>query len=127
MKDEARLLLAKAQENLRAAELLCREALPGLAASRTYYAMFYAAEALLLEEGKAFSKHGQVHAEFGKSFAQTGELGAHLHRYLLDAFDTRQIADYSIEDQISPATAGKRIDQAREFVAAAKTYLQNAG
>ena len=124
MKAEVRLLLDKAEENLRGAELLARANLLGLAASRAYYAMFYAAEAVLLEDGQSFSRHGQVHAEFGKSFAMAGRLDAKLHRYLLDAFDTRQVADYSIEQQISAATASKRIDQAREFVGAVEAYLE---
>ena len=39
------------------------------AASRAYYAMFYAAEALLQSRGLAFSKHSAVHAAFGAARA----------------------------------------------------------
>ena len=45
---ESRALLDKGSENSRAAALLRREGFLDIAASRAYYAMFYAAEALLL-------------------------------------------------------------------------------
>ena len=45
--DEAELL-RMAEDSLRAARLLLQNDYPGFAASRAYYAMFAAAEALLL-------------------------------------------------------------------------------
>ncbi len=46
-------LLRKADESLRAAQVLLKEGFHGYAASRAYYAMFYVVEALL--EGEALS------------------------------------------------------------------------
>ena len=51
MKAEAEALLQKAYASQRAAELLEREGYLDFAASRLYYAMFYATEALLVERG----------------------------------------------------------------------------
>lgn len=51
---ESRALLDKGRENLRAAALLRREGFLDIAASRAYYAMFYAAEALLLARARPF-------------------------------------------------------------------------
>lgn len=61
MKPEGGRLLLKAARAIRAAELLLREGDPDFASARAYYAMFYAAEALLFERGLQFRKHGAVH------------------------------------------------------------------
>jgi len=52
--------------------------------NRAYYAMFYAVLALLLREGKSYSKHSGVIGAFDTGFVRTGllpkELSASLHR-----------------------------------------------
>jgi len=60
---EQQALVQKARDSLKAARLLHANGQHGFAASRAYYTMFYLAEALLLREGLAFSKHGAVHAQ----------------------------------------------------------------
>lgn len=57
--------------------------------------MFYAAEALLSEQGEEFKTHGAVHAAFGKLFAKTVEMDAKFRRWMLDAFDQRLQSDFS--------------------------------
>ncbi len=51
MKSESRLLLNKAERAIRAAEALVQADESDFAAGRAYYAMLYAAEALLFERG----------------------------------------------------------------------------
>ena len=87
MKPEVRALLHKARESVDAARLLGEKCYWDFAASRAYYAMFYTAEALLLEKGLSFSSHSAVIAAFGKEFAKSGALDPKLHRFLLDAQD----------------------------------------
>jgi len=57
-------LVAKARDSIRGAELMARDGLYDFAVSRAYYAMFYAAEALLLGEGLQFSSHAAVSPDF---------------------------------------------------------------
>jgi uncharacterized protein (UPF0332 family) len=57
---EVRSLLQKARESLDAARLLLQQGYHDFAASRSYYGMFYAAEAALLRKGLVFSKHAAV-------------------------------------------------------------------
>ena len=58
---EQAALLKKARDSLRAARVLAdQEHLYDFAVSRAYYTIFYAAEAFLLGEGLAFSKHSAV-------------------------------------------------------------------
>ena len=87
MNEQVYVLLEKARASLQASEILSREGYPDFVASRAYYAMFYAAEALLLARGLSFSSHSAVMAAFGKEFARTKTLDPKFHRYLVDAQD----------------------------------------
>jgi uncharacterized protein (UPF0332 family) len=107
MKAEVQALLQKARKSLQAAELLKREYYLDFAASRAYYAMFYAAEALLLDRGLSFSSHSAVIAAFGKEFARTGNLDPRFHRYLIDAQDLRNLGDYGV----GPSMAAEQVEE----------------
>ena len=89
--------------------------------------MFYVAEALLYEEGLEFRKHSGVHAAFGKHFAKTGELDVRFHRYLLEAFEGRLEADYGVDIVLSTQAVNDLIQRAREFLTAARLYLEGSG
>jgi uncharacterized protein (UPF0332 family) len=54
--------LVKARESIEAARVLLREGFAGFSASRSYYAMFYTTEAILLRQDLAFSSRAAVHA-----------------------------------------------------------------
>lgn len=116
-------LLEKSQESLAAARLLLEQGFADFAVSRAYYAMFYAAETLLLQQGLAFSKHTAVIAAFGQNFAQTQVLPKHLHRYLLDAFDIRQVGDYGAPGAVGTERAKRVLGWAIEFVEATQHFL----
>lgn len=111
---------------MRALAAAKREALENnadFAAEHAYYAMFYAAEALLAERGLFFRSHGAVHGAFGMHFAKSGELDPAYHRYLLDAFETRQVATYNLDLEIIEQQVQELIGYAEEFVNAARLYL----
>ena len=116
MRDETEKLVQKAARALHAAELLFREGDMESAASRAYYAMFYAAEALLRESGLSFRKHAGVHAAFGERFAKSGLIDPKLHRWLLDAFDRRIQADYGIDILLTREDITTMIEQAGKFI-----------
>ncbi len=124
MKKKTEQLLAKAQDAIEAAELLLQGGKNSFAAGRAYYAMFYVAEALLFEKGLEFRKHGGVHAAFGEHFAKTDELDARFHRYLLEAFESRLEADYGVDVVLSAGAVNEIIERSKEFLAAARRYLQ---
>ena len=93
------------------------------AASRAYYAMFHAAEALLLSKGLEFASHRAVQSAFGREFAKNALLPERFHRSLLDAFESRMSADYESSVGIDSETAQERLADAIEFVDAAAAYL----
>lgn len=123
MNAQSAALLDKAAENLLAARDLIQGNHFEIAASRTYYVMFYAAEAVLLEEGVEFSSHGAVHAAFGERLAKTGRIESKFHRYLLDAYRARQSVDYDAPADISLEDAETLVRRAQEFVLAVRHVL----
>ena len=123
MNSEVQALLQKAHESLQAAELLSHEGYSDFAASRAYYAMFYAAEALLLDRGLSFSSHSAVIAAFGKEFAKSGILDPKFHRYLLDAQDSRNVGDYGIGSGVTPKQVRDILYWTREFLSVAEQVL----
>ncbi len=109
-------LLRKAHSSLRASRLLAGEKLFDFAVSRAYYTMFYVAEALLLGQGLAFSKHSAVLAAFGERLAKPGLVPSQFHTYLLDGEDSRHVGDYDLGPGLSAAEAAEQIGRAQQFL-----------
>ncbi len=128
MKDaEITGLVDKAKESLEASKQLLQSGYADFSASRSYYAMFYAVQAVLLTRDLAFSKHSAVIAAFGKEFIKSGQLPATLHRYISEAFDIRQAGDYGPVGSVSKEIAMILIDQANEFIETIEEHLKNQG
>jgi uncharacterized protein len=115
-------LLRKARDSIRAARLLADNGLYDFAVSRAYYAMFYIAEAFLLGQSLAYSKHSGVIAGFGQHFAKTGLVPAIFHRYLIEGQNSRNVGDYDTGAGLTSAQAVEQIDRAEQFFALA-THL----
>jgi uncharacterized protein (UPF0332 family) len=79
---------------LKAAETLLSQSFPDFAASRAYYAAFYAATALLLNEGLEFGKHSGVISHIHKEFIRTGRLDQQFGQDLNWLFELRNVGDY---------------------------------
>ncbi|NJN67765.1 MAG: HEPN domain-containing protein [Chloroflexaceae bacterium] len=95
MTPEQAALLGKAADDVRAARMLATQGMYDAAVSRAYYAMFSVAQAFLLGQGLAFSKHSAVIAAFGRQVAHAGLVPLELHRHLIDAQEARLQADYA--------------------------------
>lgn len=119
MNDGMSHLFSKAKESLEAAFLLHENRYFSFSAARAYYAMFYAAEALLAGIGLAYSSHGAVIGGFGREFIKTGKLNSKFHRWLIDAQDIRNMGDYGIGREVSWEQSEEVIAQSREFIEAA--------
>ncbi len=114
-REEIAGLLEKSQRSLSAAERLLKEGDRDFAVSRAYYAMFYAAQALLLTGGVRRVKHSGVLSAFNEQFVKTGELPAELFLSLRDGFEDRAEGDYGLAE-ISDEQVRSGIAGAHEFV-----------
>ena|SRR5215218_5603623 len=118
------LLMEKASRALHAAERLLAEGDADFAASHTYYACFYTAQALLVTRELQFSRHGQVIAQYGRHFSKTRILDPRFHKLLDTTFELRQIADYQVEVPVESEAVGELIVESRQFIVAASEYLE---
>jgi uncharacterized protein (UPF0332 family) len=116
-------LLDKAEESIAAAKLLLRDGFVDFSASRSYYAMFYSVEALLLANNLSFSKHSAVISAFGKNFIKTKLFDTKFHQFILDAFDLRNIGDYGTMHSITEVKAEELIRNAGELHDAIRSHL----
>lgn len=119
--------MEKAGRYLRSAELLLQDADYDSTVSRAYYAMFYAAEAVLLTKDMAFSSHKAVISAFGKYFVKTGIFDRQMGKDLNIIFDERQLGDYEPMFSISQDNANHAIEVAKGFVDTISRWLDANG
>jgi hypothetical protein len=92
--------------------------------SRAYYAVFHAAQALLLTEGQKAETHKGVVTLFGLLFVMTGKFSKELGKYLSNLKDDRESGDYELFSFIDESTAKSALEEAVEFLKEAKSYLE---
>jgi len=95
--------------------------------SRAYYAMFYAASALLASKGISRSKHSGVHSAFGQYFVKPGLIEPQYSRMLINAFNVRLDSDYDVKPLLNRAMAEDILRDAQRFVERVTAYLQQEG
>jgi len=91
--------------------------------NRAYYAMFYAALALLQKIGKVPSKHTGVISLFDTEFVLKGIFNKELSKSFHKAFELRQVSDYKTFKPISKEKAEEVLNNAVYFVEAVLKYL----
>ncbi len=123
MKDEVCRYLNKADHAMEVAEDLLGGGHAPDAASKIYYAMYYAAQALLKNEGIDVIKHSAVEAAFGYYFAKPGRIDPKFHKMLINARKIREIADYDIDEEIVEPVASLKIDEGKAFLSAMKKFI----
>jgi uncharacterized protein (UPF0332 family) len=115
--------LEQADESLESAQLLLENYKYRPAVNRSYYAMFYAVLALLALSSQETSKHTGAIALFNREFVKMGIFDKQFSRWLQDAFDLRQEADYQELVIVSTEQAQETLDHARVFVAEVKSQI----
>ena len=123
MKAEVLKFIERADHALEVAAALEKDGYPADAASKTYYAMFYAAQALLKSEGIDVIRHSAVESALGYHFAKTGRIDPKYHKMLINARNIREVADYDIQEEIVGRDASLKLEEGKAFVAAVKELL----
>lgn len=123
MKDSTQQLMLNAEETLHAAEILFKEEYLRDAINRAYYSVFYIAEALLNEKDLRYSKHGTVHGAFAQHFIKTKIFDEKYHKLLTGAFRRRMLGDYDEVTRFRSSEVTQTLEQAWDFLKAAKDYF----
>jgi uncharacterized protein (UPF0332 family) len=116
-------LVKRARRYIKSAELLLNDKDYESSVSRTYYAMFYAAQAALLTKTLSFSSHKGVISAFGKHFIKTEIFPREMGRELNRAFEKRQIGDYGYTFVVSEEAAVQMLQYGKEFVNKITSWL----
>lgn len=124
MKFEGQQHLRRAEEALQVGREILDLDHPADSISRSYYAAFHAATAVLLELGIERASHHAVWAAFGEFVAAPGLLDARHHRAGLDLFAARARSDYLSDPGQTRQDAQAALELAGEFVAACRGFLE---
>ena len=119
-----RLWLDKAEDALASAVLETREGHMGFAVNRLYYGCFYAVTALLLQDGKQFSRHSAVMSEWNRSYVKTGKFDMRWSGFYQQLFNDRQESDYLPTTAFEHHDVEERIKQAEEFLRHIRSLIQ---
>jgi uncharacterized protein (UPF0332 family) len=112
---------------LEVAALNLSEGYPDSAINRAYYAIFYAANALLVTEGLGRSKHSGVIAAFRERFVKTGIIELEYSRIYGRVMDDRHASDYEIEISADAEVAERDLGDSRLFVERIERHLRDEG
>ena len=121
---EIKSLLERDDRYLQSAELLLKDGDYESSVSKSYYAMFYAAQTILLTKNLSSSSHKGVISMFGEHFVKTDILSKEMGRELNRAFSKRQIGDYTYTFTISAREAEQLLESGKEFVSKTNKYLK---
>lgn len=122
--NEINSLIKRAERYLLSAEILITEGDYESSVSRTYYAMFYLAQAALLSKGLTYSSHKMIISAFGENFIKSNILPKELGRSLNRAFDKRQIGDYNYDFIIDKSDAINLQIEGEQFLSIIKNFLK---
>ena len=116
--------LERAENSIQAAKELAASGFYDFAASRAYYAAFYAATAALLDEGLEFSKHSGVIASVHQRLVKTDKLDRQQGKDLNWLFELRNVGDYGVTVHVSQQDTERAIQVAEGFLRVIKSLLQ---
>jgi len=92
--------------------------------SRSYYAIFTAARALLATKQLDSSKHSGVIALFNQHFVKTGVVSKEMSKLIEKAKSYREQADYGDFFVVSKEEAEAQIRSAKRFIAEIENVIQ---
>ncbi|MBU0512470.1 MAG: HEPN domain-containing protein [Chloroflexi bacterium] len=120
---EVALYIENAHESLSVAKLNLDNDFYAAAINRAYYAIFYAANALLVTKNLSRSKHTGVLAAFRQHFVKTGLVSPELSEIYGQVMDDRHEGDYELITATSQEDAAIDLQQAHRFVDAVEAWL----
>lgn len=115
-REEVQAQLERAASSLDAAQALLGQGFADIAASRAYYAAFYAATALHLAEGRTYRKHSGVLAAVHQHFVKEDRLDTQSGKNLNWLFELRSVGDYGGSVHVPR-------DEAEDAIAVAQRFL----
>lgn len=121
---EITLYIQNAYEMLEASRILLENDLYTSAINRAYYAVFYAANALLLTKGLSQGKHSGVISSFRQHFIKTGLIEPEYSQIYGRLMEDRHESDYELGLSITSDDAQLNLTDAKRFVVEVERWLK---
>lgn len=123
-KEFVRLRLKLAQEKIKAAEILLKNAKNRDAVSRAYYSIYYSAKAFLLHHGQDPYTHKGVSVLFHKFCATHKKPDSSFAKMLSLLHEQRLAADYKEKVNIAKYDAEEAINMAKSFLKEIRSLIK---
>jgi len=126
-KYEVDLYVEHAHEMLNVATHNLADGFYGSAINRAYYAIFYAANALLTTQAISRSKHSGVIAAFRQHFVRPGLIEAEYSDVYGRVMENRHVSDYELGLPVDLQVVEEDLRDARRFVERVEKHLREEG
>jgi uncharacterized protein (UPF0332 family) len=126
MKDISVIYLDKAEEDFQDAKALLDSQRYSATVSRCYYAMFHAAQALLLSRNVEAYTHAGVNIQFHRNFIKTGIFSVETGKSFTRLYDRRIKSDYEIGFRATKEDASSSYEDAEKFTEQIKRFLERS-
>lgn len=114
----------RAFETLKEAETMVENGFGNAAVNRTYYACYYAVNALLLKKNIKTTTHKGIRQMFGLHYVQSGLISKEMAKVFTDLYDRRQTGDYDDFIVYDKDLATRLLALGNEFVNEVEKLLQ---
>ena len=117
--------LAIAKRRLKASELLLSNDMIEDAINRVYYALFYAAKAMLNSAGFDAKSHSGLISEFGLRIVKPKLVERVYGKVLRKSFEARESSDYKIGAIFDKGEVKELISDAKKFIERAENFVKS--
>ena len=124
---EIALHIENAREMLKVAQLLLDNDFYTSAVNRAYYAVFYAANALLITKKLSSSKHSGVISLFRQHFVKTGLIDPEYSKIYGRMLEGRREGDYELQASWTREEVQTHLGDATRFVMEMERWLKQKG
>jgi len=111
-----KLRVAKAKLTLKGIKMLIESNYISFAMNRIYYSGFYIVSALVLLDGKSFSKHHQLIGYFNKEYLKSNIIDRKLGSILNETFERRNLIDYDDYFSITKSEVKRYYSDMKKFI-----------
>lgn len=118
--------ISKAEETLLAAKELANKNYWNSCVNRLYYALFYAVNALLINDGVIAKSHTGVKTQFFQLYIRTGKINIKFGQLYSDLIDWRQKGDYNDFFDLSEEEVLPLLEPVEIFIQKIKVLLNLA-
>jgi uncharacterized protein (UPF0332 family) len=116
--------IERAEESLNEAKILAEASYWNTAASRLYYAAFYAVNALLINQGLIFKTHSGTKTLFHKHFIMNGKVDAQYGTIYNRLSNLRQLGDYEAFEVFSREEVEPYFEMVESFLSMVNEILK---